>query len=61
MDAPVERDTSEVSESLMLLTRRMLETVAVMRECDWNVEPHELVYLLTSLEKEANEAGVTHE
>lgn len=41
---------------LLNVVKRLLETAEVCRECDWNVEAHELVSLLTSLEREAKEA-----
>lgn len=36
--------------------KRLIETVKTCRECEWNIEKHELIYLLASLEAEAKEA-----
>ena len=41
---------------LARVLKRLIETAEACRECDWNVEAWELVYLLTSLEREAKEA-----
>lgn len=39
---------------LLALCERLLETVAVCRDCGWDVADHEYAYLLTSLEQEAH-------
>ena len=40
---------------LLALTRRVIETAKICRDCEWDVSKYELVQLLTSLEAEAIE------
>lgn len=44
---------------LLDLAERLVETATLCRDCNWDVLNHELVQLLTSLEREANEAIAT--
>lgn len=41
---------------LLALAERLVETAKVCRDCEWDVQSHELIQLLTGLEREAKEA-----
>ena len=43
-------------DALLTVAKRLVETATVCRDCEWDVQTHELVQLLTSLEREAIEA-----
>jgi hypothetical protein len=40
---------------LLALAERLVETARICRDCEWDVMNHELIQLLTSLEREAKE------
>jgi hypothetical protein len=41
---------------LLALALRLVETASLCRDCEWDVQKHELIQLLTGLESEAKEA-----
>ena len=41
---------------LLALALRVVETATICRDCEWDVQKHELIQLLTRLEQEAKEA-----
>ena len=41
---------------LLALALRLVETASLCRDCEWDVQKHELIQLLTGLESEAKAA-----
>ena len=49
-------ETASQRDDLLALALRLVETASLCRDCEWDVQKHELIQLLTGLESEAKEA-----